>query len=246
VENLNKAFGRLRVLNGVSLTVQRGQRHVLIGPNGAGKTTAFQCIAGLMRPDGGTILLEDKDVSTLPVHARVSLGMACTFQKTSLLDGLTVAENVQLAVTALKPYRFRVWKPLSRHGDLRQDTREILQACGLWDRRDQRVNRLSYGEQRTLEIALALASKPKVLLLDEPTSGMSPAETAQTTALLRRLPRSMALLVIEHDMDVVFSIADYITVLHHGEVLVSGPPDQIRANERVKEIYLSGGAGPRA
>ncbi|TCJ15065.1 ABC transporter ATP-binding protein [Rubrobacter taiwanensis] len=246
VNGVSKAFGSLQVLRDVSLEVQPGQRHVIIGPNGAGKTTVFKCITGLLPADSGSIAIDGTDVTGMPAHSRVSLGLACTFQKTNLFSELTVEENLHLAVTARKPYRFRIWKPLSWYEDLQRDTRELLQEWDLWSRRRHRVDELSYGEQRILEIVLALASKPRILLLDEPTSGMSPAETARTTSLIQEMPRSVALLVIEHDMDVVFSIADYITVLHHGEVFLSGPPEEVRGDERVREIYFGGGARPHA
>ncbi|ABG03174.1 ABC transporter related [Rubrobacter xylanophilus DSM 9941] len=246
VEGLGKSFDGLRVLRDVSFAVQPGQRHVIIGPNGAGKTTVFKCIIGLLSADSGSITVDGRDVTGLPAHARVSLGMACTFQKTSLFWRLTVEENLHLALLARKPYRFRLWRPLPWHADLRREARELLEEWGLWSRRDHRVGELSYGEQRMLEIVLALASGPRILLLDEPTSGMSPAETARAASLIRELPRSVALLIIEHDMDVVFSVAEHITVLHHGEVFLSGPPERVRGDERVREIYFSGGARPHA
>lgn len=246
VNGLNKAFSGLRVLKDVSLEVQPGQRHVIIGPNGAGKTTIFKCVIGLLPVDSGSVKIDEKEVSGMPPHTRVSFGMACTFQKTTLFDELTVEENLHLAITARKPYRFRLWKPLSWHEDLQQHTEELLKQWDLWDRRNRKVDELSYGERRILELVLALASKPRILLLDEPTSGMSPAETAQTAELIRNMPRSVAFLVIEHDMNVVFSIADYITVLHHGEVFLSGPPEEVRSDERVREIYFGGGARPHA
>jgi len=246
VENADKSFRGLRVLKDVSLEVEEGQRHVVIGPNGAGKTTLFKCISGLLPVDAGSVAIAGRDATRMAPHARVSLGLACTFQKTSLFEKLTVEDNIHLGITARKPYRFGVWRPLSWHEDLRQETEQLLREWDLWDRRRRRVDELSYGEQRILEIVLALASRPRVLLLDEPTSGMSPAETARTTGLIQGMPRSVALMVIEHDMDVVFSVADHITVLHHGEVFLSGPPEQVRGDERVTEIYFGGGATPHA
>ncbi|QYJ16423.1 Lipopolysaccharide export system ATP-binding protein LptB [Rubrobacter xylanophilus DSM 9941] len=246
VDGVSKAFGSLQVLSDVSFEVQPGQRHVIIGPNGAGKTTVFKCITGLLPVDSGSIAIDGTDVTGLPAHSRVSLGLACTFQKTNLFGELTVEENLHLAVTARKPYRFRIWKPLSWHEDLHRETRELLEEWGLWSLRERRVGELSYGEQRMLEIVLALASRPRILLLDEPTSGMSPAETSRAASLIKNLPRSVALLIIEHDMDVVFSVAEHITVLHHGEVFLSGSPERVRGDERVREIYFSGGARPHA
>jgi branched-chain amino acid transport system ATP-binding protein len=242
VSNVDKSFKGLRVLKDLSLEVEPGQRHVIIGPNGAGKTTAFNCITGLLPIDSGSVRIEETEVGGMPAHTRVSMGMACTFQKTNLFGKLTVEENLHLALTSRKPYRFRLWRPLDWHEDLREDTTRLLEEWDLRENRRRRVDELSYGEQRLLEIVLALACRPKILLLDEPTSGMSSAETMQTAALIREMPRSMALLVIEHDMDVVFSIADYITVLHHGEVFLAGPPEEVRGDERVREIYFGGGA----
>lgn len=246
IEGVDKAFSGLSVLKEIDLEVQPGQRHVIIGPNGAGKTTLFNCTNGLLPVDTGSITINDRDVTEMPAHSRVSMGMACTFQKTNLFNELTVEENLHLAITTRKPYRFQLWKPLSWYEDLHQDARQLLEEWDLWDRRKRMVDELSYGEQRILEIVLALASDPKILLLDEPTSGMSPAETARTTSLIQEMPRSVALLIIEHDMNVVFSVADHITVLHHGEIFLSGPPEQVRGDERVREIYFGGGAKPSA
>lgn len=242
VRNLSKSFNELHVLKNVSLDVQPQERHVIIGPNGAGKTTLFNCITGVLSINAGTVFLDGRQVNQLPVHSRIPLGMARTFQKNNLFGKLTVEENVQLAIAARKPYRFQFLKALTRYSDLMQETEALLREWNLYERRHRVVNELSYGEQRLLEILLALASKPRILLLDEPTSGMSPAETVQTTRLIQQLPRDVALLVIEHDMEVVFSIADRITVLHHGEVFMSGTPEQIREHVGVKEIYFGGGA----
>lgn len=242
VQGLSKSFKELRVLMDVSLTVEDGERHVIIGPNGAGKTTLFNGIMGFLSMDSGTVTVGEKQISGLPPHSRVHLGMSCTFQKNNLFGDLTVRENLELAVAARKPYRFRIFKPLSWRADLQEETDKLLEQWDLQERHDSKVKQLSYGEQRLLEIVLALASEPRILLLDEPTSGMSPAETSQTVRLIQSLPASISLLVIEHDMDVVFSIADNITVLHHGEVFLNGPPEQIRGDARVREIYFGGGS----
>lgn len=246
VANLNKSFKALHVLRDVSLEVEDEERHVVIGPNGAGKTTLFNCIMGTLPPSSGEVRFDGEDVGKLPAHSRAPLGMARTFQKNNLFGKLTVEENVHLAVEARKPYRFGLFKPLSWHVDLMEESEDLLRRWSLWERRDRKVDELSYGEQRLLEILLALASKPRILFLDEPTSGMSPAETTRTVELIQGLPRSLTLLVIEHDMEVVFAIADQITVLHHGEVFLSGAPDEVRGDERVKEIYFGGGANPGA
>lgn len=246
VENLNKSFKALQVLTEVSLEVRDQERHVIIGPNGAGKTTLFDCVMGTVPISSGRVSLDGKNVSTLPDHARVPMGMSRTFQKNNLFGKLTVEENVRLAVEARKPYRFGLFKPLSWRRDLVQECEELLRHWDLWERRQYKVNELSYGEQRLLEILLALASGPRMLLLDEPTAGMSPVETLRTVRLIQDLPRTLTLFVIEHDMEVVFAIADRITVLHHGEVFLSGTPDEVRGDERVGEIYFGGGAKPHA
>lgn len=246
VENLNKSFNALCVLQEVEIGVEERERHVIIGPNGAGKTTLFNCIMGTIPLSSGRILLNGEDVSVLPAHRRVPMGMSRTFQKNNLFGSLTVEENVNLAVEARKPYKFGLFKPLSWRRDLIEESEELLRRWDLWDRRNQRVDELSYGEQRLLEVLLAIAPGPRMLLLDEPTSGMSPVETSQTIRLIQELPRSLTLLVIEHDMEVVFAIADRVTVLHHGEVFFSGTPEEVRGDERVSEIYFGGGAKPHA
>lgn len=246
VENISKSFNTLQVLHNVSLEVQPGERHVIIGPNGAGKTTLFNCITSHLPINSGAVYLEDKEISKVPSHHLVHMGMSRTFQKNNLFGNLTVEENLHLALASRKNYRYQVFSALSSYKDIKEETNEILSQWDISSRRHITVNNLSYGEQRLLEVLLAMASKPKILLLDEPTSGMSPAETAQTSEMIQKLPRSIALLVIEHDMDVVFAIADRLTVLHHGEVILSGTPEEIRNNELVKEIYFGGGAKAHA
>ncbi|GAB7054604.1 MULTISPECIES: ABC transporter ATP-binding protein [unclassified Paenibacillus] len=241
VERLYKSFKGLQVLKDVSLEVQAGERHVLIGPNGAGKTTLFNCITGTLPIDEGSVEVNGRQISGLPAFTAVRVGMSRTFQKNNLFGSLTVEENLHLAIIACKPYRFNFFKPYYQYNELLTEAEELLKQWNLWERRGHIVNELSYGEQRLLEVLLALACKPQILLLDEPTSGMSPAETVQTTKLIQSMPRSITLLVIEHDMEVVFSIADRITVLHHGEVFLSGAPEEIRGDERVRDIYFGGG-----
>lgn len=242
VEGLNKSFKGLHVLKNITMDVREGERHVIIGPNGAGKSTFIHCISGVLQIDSGTVELNGQKVNGLPSYTRVPSGMSRTFQKNNLFFNLTVEENLHLAITATKKYRYNFFKPHESYNDLLEETKKLLDEWHLWDRRKRIVNELSYGEQRLLEIILALASKPKLLLLDEPTSGMSPAETTHTSKLIQSLPRSVSLLVIEHDMEVVFAIADRITVLHHGEVMLTGSPEEVRNDERVKDIYFGGGA----
>ncbi|RAK15064.1 amino acid/amide ABC transporter ATP-binding protein 1 (HAAT family) [Anoxybacillus vitaminiphilus] len=246
VENISKSFKTLQVLYNVSLEVKPGERHVIIGPNGAGKTTLFNCITNLLPIDSGSIYLDGKEISKLSPHHLVHLGMSRTFQKNNLFGDLTVEENLHLALVAKKSYRYNIFSPLASRSDIKKETNRILDQWEISSRRHIKVKNLSYGEQRLLEVLLAMASNPKILLLDEPTSGMSPAETAQTSEMIQKLPRSIALVVIEHDMEVVFAIADRITVLHHGEVILSGSPEEVRNNEMVKEIYFGGGAKQHA
>lgn len=246
VENISKSFKTLQVLHNVSLEVQPGERHVIIGPNGAGKTTLFNCITNHLQINSGSVYLEGNDISKLPSHQLVHLGMSRTFQKNNLFGELTVEENIHLALASRKSYRYDVFFELTKRSDIKKETNEILEQWDISSRRHIQVKNLSYGEQRLLEVLLAMASKPKILLLDEPTSGMSPAETTQTSEMIQKLPRSIALVVIEHDMEVVFAIADRITVLHHGEAILSGTPEEIRNNELVKEIYFGGGAKKHA
>lgn len=241
-QKISKSFKALQVLKDVSLEVQENERHVIIGPNGAGKTTLFNCLTGFLPISSGKIFLQNQDISTMETHKRVGLGMSRTYQKNNLFWNLTVKENVYLAITSNKPYKYRFFKPLDSYADIRAEADELIEQWNLLERKDRIVSELSYGEQRVLEVMLAVALKPKVLLLDEPTSGMSPAETAHTTKLIQQLPRSMTMVIIEHDMDVVFSIADRITVLHHGELLLSGSPDEIRNNSLVQDVYFGGGA----
>ncbi len=238
VESLHRHFGGLRALNGVSLAVEAGERRAIIGPNGAGKTTLFNLIAGELAPTSGRILLHGRDVTGLKPNQLCSLGISRTFQKNNLFLGLTVFENVRLAVQVRQAIGRNLWSPIGRFSGCMAETSELLQRLGLWDRRDVLARNLSYGEQRQLEVAIALASRPSVLLLDEPTAGMSPAETLQMTEMIRSLPRDLTLLIIEHDMDVVFALADRITVLQNGEVLASGTPDRVKADPQVQSVYL--------
>jgi branched-chain amino acid transport system ATP-binding protein len=238
IEHLNCAFGSLVVTDDVSLSIRAGERHVIIGPNGAGKTSLINQIGGQLRPQSGRIVLEGYDV-TGQAPSRVSrMGLARTFQRNNLFHNLTVFENLRLALTV------KFGNPLDFFSIAADDEALAARAADLMrkvhlDGNGARIARtLSYGEQRQLEIGIALAGEPKLLLLDEPTSGMSPAETARMIELIAGLPRSLSILMIEHDMGVVFSVADRITVLHYGKILATGSPAEIQANDRVREVYL--------
>jgi branched-chain amino acid transport system ATP-binding protein len=238
IDHLQRSFGSLVVTNDVSLTVEEGERHVIIGPNGAGKTSLINQIGGQLAPQGGRIRLGDLDITGMPPERIARAGIARTFQRNNLFPNLTVAENLRLAV------QIKRGRPLDCFTPARRDRRVVAHAEALLSRvhleggGDRPVRNLSYGEQRQLEIGIALAGEPVLLLLDEPTSGMSPAETERMIELISTLPKTIALLMIEHDMKVVFSIADRITVLSFGEVLASGSVAEVQANARVREVYL--------
>jgi branched-chain amino acid transport system ATP-binding protein len=238
IEGLNKAFGSLVVTRNVSLSVKKGERHALIGPNGAGKTSLVHQIAGQLAPTSGRILLDGRDIVGDTPEARCQLGIGRTFQKNNLFRGLTVRENVRLALQAKRGGWFDCLRPAAADAALRADAEAVLAQVRLTGGLDRPVSSLSYGEQRQLEVALALASRPSVLLLDEPTSGMSVAETDDMIDLIRALPADLGILMIEHDMKVVFELADTITVLYYGEVLASGPPATIREDPKVRDVYL--------
>lgn len=230
-------FGGLTALNGVSIEVRRGEVRALIGPNGAGKSTFFNCLTGLLRPTGGRIVFDGDDIAGLPPDAISRKAIARSYQLTNILPGATALENVRIAVQS----RHHAWV-LHRHHrayrDLIDRARVVLDAVGLRSQEEELAANLSHGEQRHLEIGIALATAPMLLCLDEPTAGMSAAETRTTVDLIRRLARDLTILIVEHDMEVVMGLAHAITVLHHGEVLAEGPPAGIQADPRVLEVYL--------
>jgi branched-chain amino acid transport system ATP-binding protein len=238
IRGLVKRFGALTATDGLDLTVLAGEIHAVIGPNGAGKTTLLAQLAGELRPDAGTIRFAGQNITRLPVHRRVALGLARSFQITSLFQGFSVLDNVALAVQAQAGHSFRFWRPARAMAALRQPAMAILGRVGLAARADTLAAHLSHGEQRQLEIALALASAPRLLLLDEPTSGMGGEESARMVALLRALRGHHTMLLVEHDMDAVFALADRVTVLVYGRALVTDSPEKIRANAEVRQAYL--------
>ncbi len=236
LENLHKHFGGIAALNGVSLAVDDGERRALIGPNGAGKTTLFNLISGELPPTTGRIIYRAQNITRLPSHRRAALGMARTFQRNNLFLGLSVWENVRLAAHPDKGAGVRAFAaPNGRARDLIEHS---LARVGLHEQRDMPARNLSYGEQRQLELAIALATQPNMILLDEPAAGMSPAETQRLMGIVREMPRDITLLIIEHDMDLIFALADRITVLHYGEVIADGEPYAVKNDARVKEAYL--------
>ena len=237
-DRLIKRFGGLVATDTVSIDVHPGEIHALIGPNGAGKTTLVGQITGNTVPDSGTIHFAGRDVTRLPTHARVRLGLARSFQITSVLREFTALDNVALAVQAHAGHSFRFLADARRDERLRAPARRGLEAVGLKDRSDTPAATLSHGEQRQLEIAMALAGDPKLLLLDEPMAGMGAEESQHMIEFLRALRGRRAVLLIEHDMDAVFQLADRITVLVYGRAIASGTPDEIRANAEVRQAYL--------
>ena len=237
-EHLARSFGSLVVTNDVNLTVEAGERHVIIGPNGAGKTSLINQIGGQLAPSSGRIFVKGTNITGWPPNRVSRLGVARTFQRNNLFANLSVIENLRLAVEARRGRPLDFFTPVARASDLIGLAEELMARVHLADGGARLARNLSYGEQRQLEIGVALAGEPDLLLLDEPTSGMSPAETQRMIDLIAGLPRALSVLMIEHDMKVVFSLADRITVLYYGEVLASGPPAEIQANARVREVYL--------
>ena len=238
LQAVSKSFGGLRAVDGVELAVRPGERRALIGPNGAGKTTLFNLIAGALPVSSGRITLFDTDVTGVAQHRRAALGLARTYQITNLFPALTVAQNVRLAAQARTPARFAMLRPVSGFPRLEAQARDALAAVGLENRAGATVRHLSHGEQRQLEIAMALAGRPRVLLLDEPAAGLSQAEAQLMTALLHRLDPAITLLIIEHDMDIALEVARHVTVLHDGRVIADGTREAVRADPTVREIYL--------
>ncbi len=238
IRGITKRYGALEVLRSVSFTTYQGERRAIIGPNGAGKTTLFNVISGIIAPSSGEVLHHGRRITGLTPDAIGRLGLARTFQKNTLFLDLSVADNVCLALQQKLGVGHQFHRPVSAYSQLAAGTMQLLDSLGLADQAARPARELSYGEQRQLELALALAMKPSMLLLDEPTAGMSPAETNEMAMVLARLPRSVTLLIIEHDMDVVFALADRICVLNQGALLEEGTPEQIRASSAVREVYL--------
>jgi branched-chain amino acid transport system ATP-binding protein len=236
-DGLTVRFGGLAALDRVSIAVPKGEIRAVIGPNGAGKSTFFNCVTGVIRPTAGRIVFDGEDITGLPPHRISKKGIARSYQITNILPGATVLENVRIAAQS----RHHAWSVLRHHRsfpDVMERAHVGLEAVGLADKEDELAANLSHGEQRNLEIGIALATEPKLLCLDEPTAGMSVAETQQTVELIRRIAHDFTILIVEHDMEVVMGLAHRITVLHYGEVLAEGPPAEIQGNPRVQEVYL--------
>ena len=238
VENLAKRFGGIVATDNLSLDVTQGELHAIIGPNGAGKTTLIAQLSGQLRADSGRINFAGDDITALPPHKRSLLGLARSFQITSLFLDLSVLDNVALAVQAHAGHSFHFWRNARKDEALRAPARAALERAGLADRADGPAAALSHGEHRQLELAMALAGQPRMLLLDEPMAGLGPEESARMVTMLRALKGELTILLVEHDMEAVFALADRITVLVYGRVIASGTPDDIRADAKVREAYL--------
>jgi branched-chain amino acid transport system ATP-binding protein len=237
-EDLSKSFGGLNAIGGVSLQIEEGERRAIIGPNGAGKTTLFHLITGFLVPSSGRIRLFDRDVTGLKTHQRSALGISRTFQVTNLFPKLTVSENILLGVQAISPARFCFYRPRRAFRGILAEAERLLKQWNLWEKRDVPTKNLSYGEQRQVEVILALSTKPRLLLLDEPTAGLSAAETTHMVSIIKSLPRDITIILIEHDMDVAFEIAEKIAVLYFGTILADGTLDEVKGNPKVTEVYL--------
>ncbi len=238
IEGLTKEFGGLIAVDHVTLEIKAGERHGIIGPNGAGKTTLFNLICGDLSPTEGRIVHFGQDVTRLRTHKRIALGMARTFQINNLFPKLTVLQNILLAAQGLQSTKYVMYRPISSYEPLYEKARAILEEFQMWDKRDILVENLSYGDQRQIEVCLALIENPRLLLLDEPTAGLSRAETLTFTSILKKLDPGITILLIEHDMDVAFDLAENITVLQLGKQIASGDKEEIKANRTVQEIYL--------
>jgi branched-chain amino acid transport system ATP-binding protein len=237
VEGLTVRFGGLTGLNNVYITVQPGEIRAIIGPNGAGKSTFFNCVTGVIRPTTGRIIFEGEDIAGLPPHRISKKAIARSYQITNILPGATVLENVRIAAQS-QLHSWSLLRHYRSYTDVIDRARAVLNAVGLSADEDEVAANLSHGAQRNLEIGIALATAPKLLCLDEPTAGMSVAETQATVELVRRIAQDLTILIVEHDMEVVMGLAHIITVLHYGEVLAEGTPAEIQANRRVQEVYL--------
>lgn len=238
LQGLGKDFGSLSAVRDVSVDVAPGARHAVIGPNGAGKSTLFALVAGALPATAGTVQLHGQEVTGLSEHARARRGLVRTFQHSSLFLSATARENVLLAVQRRHGVQAQPWRALNRRRGLLAEADEVLERLSLQDRAGATAGSLSHGERRQLEVAVALATQPSVLLLDEPAAGMSPADTQAFQGIVLGLPREITVLLVEHDLDLVFGVADRVTVLHLGEHLLTGDPDEVRASEAVQKAYL--------
>jgi branched-chain amino acid transport system ATP-binding protein len=236
-EGLTIRFGGLTALNKINLEIKRGEIRAIIGPNGAGKSTFFNCVTGVLRPTAGRILLNGKDITGQPPNLISRSGIARSYQITNILPNATVLENVRIAAQSRR-HGWNMLRHYRHFGDVIEKADAALAAVGLAAKADELASNLSHGEQRNLEIGIALATEPELLCLDEPTAGMSAAETQDTIRLVRKIAKDLTILIVEHDMPLVMGLADRVSVFHHGEILAEGPPAEIQSNPRVLEVYL--------
>jgi branched-chain amino acid transport system ATP-binding protein len=238
LDHVGVRFDALRAVDDVSLDVKRGERRAVIGPNGAGKTTLFNAITGVVSPSSGRVTFEGRDITRAPPHRRAAWGISRTFQITNLFPSLTVRQNMELAIRGLTPRKFSFFGVPTATDEERGQADGALAVSRLASRADSAVNELSYGEQRQLEIAMALAPNPRLLLLDEPAAGLSPAERVIVANIIRAMPRDITIVLIEHDMDLVLSLVDWVTCLNNGQFLAEGTPADIRNNADIQNVYL--------
>ncbi|HEX5643020.1 MAG TPA: ABC transporter ATP-binding protein [Thermoleophilia bacterium] len=238
VEGLSVHFGGLAAVKNVTFTIGEGERLGMIGPNGAGKTTLFNLLTGQLKPSGGKVVFKGQDITHKPVYARTQLGIARSFQITSLFPNESVLTNALIALQGTRAGRYRVWGVFKRDKALYAAAQGLLESIDLWEKRQEMVSSLAYGEQRKLEMGLSLASGPELLMLDEPSCGLTPTESKDITERIRALGKKITVLMIAHDMDLVFGVAERIILLHFGEISCEGTCDEIRANQTVKDIYM--------
>jgi len=239
--NLSKAFGALAAVDDVSLAIEAGTLHSIIGPNGAGKTTLFNLLTGTYRPSSGRILFDGRDITGTPAHRVAHLGLARSFQRTNVFPAFSLLDNVWVAAFACGPsWKGMLWRNADRYPEVRARALAALADVGLADKAEQPVRRISHGEQRQLELAIALAAAPRVLLLDEPAAGLSPEETKRLVALVRALKGRYTIVLIEHKMDIIMSVSDRISVMHFGRLIAGGTPAEIQGNREVRRAYLGG------
>jgi branched-chain amino acid transport system ATP-binding protein len=236
--DLKKAFGGLVVTQNVSLTIRPGERRLMIGPNGAGKTTLFNQISGDMRPNSGQIKLFGADITALAPYQRAHLGMSRTYQIITLFSGDTLEHNITLGLLGLRASRWQMWRPLSSYKYLATEARRILDTVGLLHLAEHPISDIAYGEKRRVELAIVLAQKPRVLLLDEPLAGLSNTERAVVKSLIAAIPRETTVIMIEHDMDTALDLAETVTLLNYGRIIVDGERDAVIADQRTREVYL--------
>lgn len=241
VKGLSKNFGGVQALRDVTFGVEVGERLVIIGPNGAGKTTLFNVLNGQLAATNGRIYFYGKDITSLPTHRRAHLGQSRSFQITSLFPPLTVLENCLLALQGTQPSRFQMFRSMTSYKHLFTKAQQMLEVVDLWEKREEPVKNISHGEQRRLEIAISLASQPKLLLLDEPSAGLTAGESADVVDMIRNMGKDITAIIVAHDMDLVFGVAERIMVLHYGQIITEGAPDIVRNDPRVREIYMGAG-----